>query len=454
MLLSVSLPVAGLATFAAGHALAKGRHPQAVLLLAGLLMLSVAWALGEPAAARPSSGFKGFDLFSLIAQSLRSKAGGIGVMIMAIAGFVAYMEHMGATEALVHAAMRPITILRKVPHLAGVLVLPLGQLLSLCVPSAAGLGLLMIASVHPILLRIGLSPLTSVSIITLCTCFDMGPASANTARASELLGMDNVTYFLAHQLPFAGSFTLVIMAVVYLQIRRDAPKASSSSSAASAEPKPNIPRPFAFLPVLPLVLLMTFSSFFQTGDNPIILDTSTAMLISLGVAMGVHRIAGAKGASLETGLKRCWQGMGRAFSQVVTLIVAADIFAKGLIQLGLIDGLLAFADSLGGGALAVLVLFVGLIFVASILMGSGNASFFAFGPLIPKIATSLGVPGIHLLLPMQLASSMGRAASPIAGVVIATSGIAGVKPMDVARRNALPMAVTLLLMVIYETLIK
>jgi DcuC family C4-dicarboxylate transporter len=85
-------------------------------------------------------------------------------------------------------------------------------------------------------------------------------------------------------------------------------------------------------------------------------------------------------------------------------------------------------------------------------MGSGNASFFAFGPLIPNIASSLGIPGIRLLLPMQLASSMGRAASPIAGVVIATAGIAGVSPMAVARRNALPMAVALVLMVLFETL--
>lgn len=450
MLLAVSLPIAATATFAAGYALVKGRHPQWVLLVAGLVMLSCAWALGSPAEAKPGTGWTGFDLFALITQSLKAKSGGIGVMIMVIAGFVAYMEHMGATEALVHAAMRPIAVLRKTPHLAGVLVLPIGQLLSLCVPSAAGLGLLMIASVHPILLRIGLSPLTSVSIITLCTCFDMGPASANTARASELLGMDNVTYFLGHQLPLAGSFTLVIAAIVYVQIRRETPTAYKPP--APNETGAKAPAVFAILPILPLILLMAFSAFFQTGDNPILLDTSTAMLISLALSMIVHRMSGASGGTIEAGLKQCWQGMGKAFSSVVTLIVAADIFARGLIQLGLIDGLLGLADGLGWGALAILVLFVGLIFLASILMGSGNASFFAFGPLIPNIATSLGIPGIRLLLPMQLASSMGRAASPIAGVVIATAGIAGVNPMAVARRNAVPMAVALVLMVLFETL--
>jgi DcuC family C4-dicarboxylate transporter len=136
---------------------------------------------------------------------------------------------------------------------------------------------------------------------------------------------------------------------------------------------------------------------------------------------------------------------------VVTLIIAADLFAKGLIELGLIEGLLLMVEGLGWGALGLLIIFVALIFIASILMGSGNASFFAFAPLVSKVAESMSIPGIRLLLPMQLASSMGRAASPISGVIIATSGIAGVNPLDVARRNALPMAIALALMVITES---
>ena len=98
------------------------------------------------------------------------------------------------------------------------------------------------------------------------------------------------------------------------------------------------PMYFALLPVLPLLLLMVFSSFFQNGPNAVVLDTSTAMLISLAFSMLLHWISGAKGTEIELGLKACWQGMGKAFSQVVTLIIAADLFAKGLIELGLLKG--------------------------------------------------------------------------------------------------------------------
>ena len=450
-MLWVGLISAAVATSVAGYLLIKGKQPQLVLLAAGLVLLSSAWLLGQPILLKSPTGWPGFDMFEKITLSMRSKLGGIGTMIMVIAGFVAYMDYMGATRSLVEAAVKPIAFLEKTPNIAAVLVLPLGQVLSLCVPSAAGLGLLMIASVHPILMRIGVSKLASVSIIVLCTCFDMGPASANTARASELLGMDNVTYFLGHQAPFAGIFTLVIMAVVYLQLRRFETQGNAKEDATVTEAQAAVPAYYALLPILPLILLMVFSAFFQTGANPIVLDTSTAMLVSLAVAMLIHALSGAGFREVEAGLKACWNGMGQAFSRVVTLIVAADLFAQGLIQLGLIEELVNFSNGLGWGSVGVLLVFVLLIFFASSLMGSGNATFFAFAPLVSRVAVAMGISGIRLLLPMQLASSMGRAASPISGVVIATAGIANVNPLDVAKRNLLPLAVALTMMLITES---
>jgi DcuC family C4-dicarboxylate transporter len=51
-----------------------------------------------------------------------------------------------------------------------------------------------------------------------------------------------------------------------------------------------------------------------------------------------------------------------------------------------------------------------------------------------------------LMLPMQLAASMGRAVSPVAGVLIATAQIAGIGTLDIVKRNLIPMVSTLLLM--------
>ena len=46
-----------------------------------------------------------------------------------------------------------------------------------------------------------------------------------------------------------------------------------------------------------------------------------------------------------------------------------------------------------------------------------------------------------LVTPMQFASGMFRAMSPVAGVIIAVAGAAGVSPMAIVRRTWLPMTV-------------
>jgi DcuC family C4-dicarboxylate transporter len=143
-----------------------------------------------------------------------------------------------------------------------------------------------------------------------------------------------------------------------------------------------------------------------------------------------------------------WNGMGNIFKTVVTLIIAADIFAKGLISLGFIEGLLSLVQTLGFSAVGVIIVMSVMIFLASMLMGSGNASFFAFGPLVPKIGLQLGIDPIKMILPMQLSASMGRTVSPVAGVIIAVSEIAGVSTLAIVKRNLIPLTVALLLMLI------
>jgi DcuC family C4-dicarboxylate transporter len=91
-----------------------------------------------------------------------------------------------------------------------------------------------------------------------------------------------------------------------------------------------------------------------------------------------------------------------------------------------------------------------MIFMASVLMGSGNAAFFAFGPLVPNISAQLGVGTTYMILPMEFAASMGRTVSPISGVLIATAGVAKVSPFDIAKRNAIPFAAAVLVMLIYH----
>ena len=70
--------------------LLKKYHPQAVLLLAGLLMIIVAGLINMalPELNKPT-GFAGFDLFALLKESFAGTNATVGLMIMVIGGFVA-----------------------------------------------------------------------------------------------------------------------------------------------------------------------------------------------------------------------------------------------------------------------------------------------------------------------------------------------------------------------------
>ncbi|NLR89968.1 C4-dicarboxylate transporter DcuC [Flammeovirga agarivorans] len=430
-------------------------NPQAVLLFSGLLMMVFALLLGlNLPTMKQNTGLPFFDLFAMTKEVLADKGAKVGLMIMTIGGFVAYMRHIGASDALVYVCIKPLKLMRKTPYFAASCVIPIGQFLFMCTPSATGLGLLLMASIYPVLVRLGISKVSAVSVITACTVFDMGPASANTAQASHQVEMEAVQYFLHHQLPLTIPMTIILMIVYFFINRFYDTKQGLRDEVELVDGEDftvSAPLYYAFLPVMPLVLLMIFSPTFKLFDPPITLDTTTAMLICTITGMSLELIRKKNLKDIMGSMKIFWEGMGKVFASVVTLIVCAQMFSKGLISLGFIDNLVNASQSLGLGFEGVSILMTVMIFLASMLMGSGNASFFSFGPLVPHIAAQLGGNKVGMILSMQLASSMGRATSPIAGVIIATSELAGISSFDLAKRNLIPLVVGLISMFILKT---
>jgi DcuC family C4-dicarboxylate transporter len=105
---------------------------------------------------------------------------------------------------------------------------------------------------------------------------------------------------------------------------------------------------------------------------------------------------------------------------------------------------------LGFSGAAISIFITILVFLAAMLMGSGNAAFFSFGPLVPDIAGRLGMTAPEMILPMQLSASMGRATSPIAGVIVAIAGVAGVSPVELAKRNMPPLIGGLIVLLLFH----
>lgn len=437
--------------------LLKKYYPHAVLLFAGLLMLAAAYFLGHEITPliEPTGNFA-FDLFALIKESFARTNAGVGLLIMAIGGFVAYINMIGASSALVRVAVKPLNLLRKYPLAAASAVIPISQMLFVAIPSAAGLGLLLMASVFPILLSLGVSRISAVSVITAATAMGLGPASAITVRASDIADLPPVEYFATGQLPLFIPLSFFLSVVYYFVNRyfdRKAPPEAPSQSHGKEEDAAHIaPAVYAVIPVLPIVLLLVFSEVTGLSGADVRLDTTTAMFVSLVIAMIFEWIRKRSFNAVLASLKEFWNGMGNIFKTVVTLIIAAEIFSKGLIALGFIDGMLALSENFGFGYIGFGIVLSVMIFVSAMLMGSGNAAFFSFAPLVPGIASKIGVSTVSMILPMNFAASMGRTVSPVAGVIIATAEIAEVNVLQLVKRNLIPVISAFVLMLIIHFL--
>jgi len=169
------------------------------------------------------------------------------------------------------------------------------------------------------------------------------------------------------------------------------------------------------------------------------LDVVSAMLISLAVGMVFEGIRHRSLRHAFSGIMHFFRGMGDIFSSVVTLIVAAEIFATGVKATGLIGSLVAVVEGNAQGGSLMVVTLVLLLGAAALLTGSGNAALFSFAGMIPGIAGRMNASIVSLILPAQFAGGMFRSFSPVAGVIIAVAGAAKVTPFAIVKRTSVPM---------------
>ena len=111
-------------------------------------------------------------------------------------------------------------------------------------------------------------------------------------------------------------------------------------------------------------------------------------------------------------------------ANVITLIIAGQTFAQGLLSMGTIDSLIEGSKTLGFGPMAMMLVMVAIIVFSSIVMGSGNAT---------------GLHPVLMLLPMHFAASIARTCSPITAVIVVSSGMGNVSSFDLVKRTFIPM---------------
>lgn len=447
----LALLIALIITLWAGYLIYKKYPAQPVLILGGFILMAASLILGTGAIinAKQSTGFAWFDIFEFMKRTMSSRAAGLGLMIMAVAGFAKYMDYIGASRVLVFLAAKPLSKL-KAPYIVMALTYVLGQILALFITSASGLGLLLMVTIYPVLVGLGVSPLSAVAVIATTQSMDVGPGSGNANLSATNAGMDIATYFVNYQIPVGLCIMATVATLHYLvqkyYDKKDGHNFEQGETKLDASLIENLPPKFyAILPCIPIFLILSFSSL---GYKGIKMDVVTSMFVTTFIAMICEYFRKHDAKEVMGSLKVFWDGMGNQFAAVITLIVAGEVFANGLKSIGAINNLISGAQGLGFGIFFMVIVMVAIISVSAVVMGSGNAPFFAFAALAPDVASKVGIPAVAMLLPMQFASSLARSVSPITAVIVAVSGAAGINPFDTVKRTAIPMAGGLIVNVI------
>ena len=156
-----------------------------------------------------------------------------------------------------------------------------------------------------------------------------------------------------------------------------------------------------FLPLIPLVLV--FAAHFLPSIK---IDVITANFIGFAVTFVCEFIVRKDRSRIPSDMAEIFKGMANVFVSVVAIIISASVFAEGIKILGGITIFTNMISDMKGATLLIMAILTGITYVFAIIMGSGAAPFFAFGPLTPAVAAKLGVPTLTLLLPMELATCL------------------------------------------------
>lgn len=425
----------------------KKFYPAWSLFVVGLVtVLIVALVTGDPVATgKKATGFLGFDILGIFSNLLTSRTGGLGMNIMIIGGFGYYMSKIGATSALVHVCTKPMSLINS-PYIIMVLGCVVGQCLNVVLGSAVGLAILMMVTVYPLMLSAGVSRQSACASVAMTGAFGLSPLGANNLMSTKLTGIHVMNIFVDYQLVIAP-VVLVIICVVHYFVQRYFDKkdlASGHITAADfvtkdlseADKSEKAPAYYAIFPLVPLAFLFIFSPLVYDGIK---LDIITAVMASMIITFVIDCINRRNLKESFANIKVFFEGMGKIFSSTVVLIVCAEMFAAGLTRSGGIATLIDAASNFGGGYLIVYAVMFAIIGLSTFVMGSGNAAFFSFAPMIPGICQAVGGNAQWMLTGMQLSSGCIRSMSPISGCVIAISGLANISPFEIVRRTAIPM---------------
>lgn len=424
----------------------KGYSATGVLMFGGLVLLFISVLMGHsilPEGVK-STGSTYFDILEYVKYLLGNRGGGLGLMIMVLCGFSVYMTHLGANDVVVKLVSKPLKNIRS-PYILMVFAYFLACLMSFAVSSATGLGVLLMATLFPVMVNVGISRGAAAAICASPISIILSPTSGDVVLSAEISKIPLGEFAFSTALP-VSIFAILGIAVAHFFWQRylDKKEGVQVELVNADEIKTTAPNYYAILPLLPIIGVLIFDGKWGLPNLHIV----TVMVLCFIITAAVDFLRSFNAKQTFDNLVVAYRGMADAFAGVVMLLVAAGVFAQSLSTIGFITNLIDSAQTFGGSAFFMMLVLAVITILATMATGSGNAAFYAFAELIPKLATQMGVNPAFLTIPMLQASNLGRGLSPVSGVVVAVSGMGKISPFEIVKRMSVPMLVGFICVII------
>jgi len=432
-----------------GYMLIKKHDIKIVLFAIGLVLTTISGLFVGPLLPEGSVG-PWIDPFINIINEFKNYLSGAGLTILILGGYTAYMNVIGANDMTVRALLQPIKHFKN-KYVLLILVFLVGNMLSIVVPSASNLAIILLATLYPVLRAAGVSTLSAAGVIATTATIMPTPLGSDNVAIAQQLNMPVFDYVFKYQ-ALVSIPTIIAIAIVHAfwQYYCDKKAKVDQTKVATNKPKQTKSDSFkgvqafiyALLPLLPILILIMLLFVNLMSPNPIELSVPVVAVMSFAISFIVDLIfTGVQEGETTQAVERVqefFDGMGRAMD-VVILTVAAAVFVDGLTSIGLINTLQHTMQTMDNAGIILPVVLVLMTALIVILSGSGTSLFFAMVPLMVPLAAAASISPLAISLPMGMAGNLLRAVSPVSAVIIITAGTTKESQMDLVKRTAIPM---------------
>lgn len=395
-------------TFAA---IVKNYETRVVLMVSGLIMAFIGGNMGSALEAFAKG---------LINPSLTP-------IICVTMGFSLVLDKTGCSQHLILAITK---LLRHFKIIVIPATVALVWFLNIALLSASGLAAAVGAILIPVLIKLGIKPAMAASTVLLGTWgSSVSPSNPFIVQVADLAQGDLMTIilnFAPHAFPSVILSGVVLFFIAKMRKEIVLDHGAAEQRIEHQEDEQKINPLYAIIPLIPIVILVLASPAVKLLPA---ISITNAMLLGTAICLVVTR------PNVKEFANTFFKGAGNGFASIVCLIAAAAMFIQGMNLMGLTDALInAMANST---AIAKISATFGP-FILAALSGSGNAAVLAFNGTVTPHAAEFGLQIADMGSVVQAAGNLGRCMSPVAGVSIICAKMAGVNPIELTKRNAIP----------------